>query len=230
MLHWLGLTAALGLGGFDPIGAVALMAAVAAGARKRAVVAFTAGAVGIGLVAGILMASGLGLFISDLSLLLHRVTGAPWRHFLWGSLALVFGLAFIAWGTHLRRSGLDLGSFNRGLKGLGVKSMLISGVLVGAGVLTNPPFYFMLMVAGRPETFLGTVGVVLVWVLVAQSGMVIPTIALLLGVFGKLEAQLDRFRARVIPLANRFIPIGVIGIGALAVALGMAELLGIIKL
>lgn len=230
VLHEIGLAAALGVGGFDPIGAVMLVAAVVAGARKRAIVAFTAGAVGIGLVSGMILALGVGALLDDISRALENVTGASWRRHLYAGIAITGGTVLIVWGIHLLRKGVKLSSLSKSVKEVGVRSMLVSGIVVGAGVLTNPPFYIMLVLAGKPDNIWMTFLLVLIFVLVAQSGMVIPTVAVLLGVFDKFNSWLQRVGKVLVPKLEKLIPYIVIVIGVGLYGFAIAEWARVIEI
>lgn len=177
MIDYLAAQLGLGLAGIDPIGALLVAGALAAGASPRAVLAFAGTC--------LLLTLGLGAaFAYALGPLLARVADAlQLADHWWLVLELVVAAALLAWGVRRLRRGSGQPSSAtsaRSGRGIGVAAMTLSGALWGVAAATDPTFYASALLAGSRDAPLMLAGIAL-WYAVSQLPLHALTGAVLAG-------------------------------------------------
>lgn len=191
MTPWqvLGACVALAVAGFDPFGALALLAATARGAGRRAAVAFTAGGAAVILVAAML------LDLVAYAVLAHGVPHVP--EIVWGSVEAVAALGLLVWGVRrLTRPAATPAdspppSTPRRPAGTGVAPMALAGAAYGLTVLGDPGFWGLVALVHRLHAG-PALGIAALWWLLSQSPLVALTAAIVLGAGGPVGGWIRR--------------------------------------
>lgn len=221
MRHALPLVFALGIAGFDPLGALTLIGAMALQARRRAIAALLVSNLGSTLALALGLSSTLGRWAIDL---LHRLHSPG--HLVWGALVAVAGTALFCWGVwrlsrppHPRRTkveGTVASSAALALFGLGV----------GLSALIDPAFYGLVVLAGGIESWWGRLGACLLWVLLSQIALVTLSIAVFAGAFDKALRLIERARQDWAQGLARLASWTLVVVGVLLLVEGIAKLAG----
>lgn len=133
------LIAQLGLGvaGFDPIGALLIAGALAAGASRRSVLAFAGSCLLVTVVLGAGLSVVLVPLLGGLAAVWHLEDG--W----WLAIDVVIAAVLLVWGVRRLRSRprpeADRGTA-RSVRGVGALPMAVSGALWGIASATDPSF------------------------------------------------------------------------------------------
>ena len=204
--------AALGVAGFDPVGALVLAAAAARGASRGALVGFA--------LALVLATAGLGVALS--LTVGARVAAVRASDLLPGPLVgsgveLVLALVLGVWAWRRARSGPRPPTARRGRTRLG--ALVGVALLLAPSTLGDPAYLAVIVLAGRDAAAGGPAAVVaahVVWTLVAQAPMVVLAAAVLLGAH---EATVGRFTAWWERTSVRLRPVLTVAIAVTAVAL-----------
>ena len=211
MLSLLATAFGLGLAGLDPAGALIAVAALAAGTRERAVLAFGAvvvlGTVLLGAAATLTV--GGQLADVDWSWLLPAGRGGAVLELAVGAALLVFGV------LRLRRRPVRSPRPRRNSQG--TVGLLGVGALFAAGAVLDPTFVALVVLAGRGQDVVAVVLAHLLWVLVSQAPLVVVVVAVARG--GHHRA-VERFRAwwdRAEPTVRRLVTGAVLLAGAVLV-------------
>ncbi len=193
MTGWqaIGACVALSIAGFDPFGALALLAATARGAGRTAALAFTAAG------AAVIVAAAMVLDLLAFALLPHGMPHLP--DVVWGSVEALAAAGLLVWGVRrlLSRRVADRGTGKpepaegeedaegeghrpRRLRGTGVGAMTLAGAAYGLTVLGDPGFWGLVALVHR----LGAgpaLGIATLWWLLSQSPLVALAVAIALG-------------------------------------------------
>ncbi|GAA1877373.1 hypothetical protein [Lapillicoccus jejuensis] len=162
--------------GFDPFSVLILAAALGAGARRRALVAFAVGT----LLATVVLGTVLGRSVHHLTgYLLHEVRHVPggWRL----AVELVVAAALAGWAAHRWASRDRPRDPTSPPKGLSARALLVAGVLWGLAGVSDPGYVGAVLLTAREDSHLVMAGALLLWFLVAQSPMVVTVAALAAG-------------------------------------------------
>lgn len=163
---------ALGLASLDVTAALAAVAALGAGARNRALLAF--GCVSIfGTIAfGTVLSLIVGPRIADIDwgALLPRT---PTEDRVAAIAEIVLGLALLAWGAVRVRRPAATPPKPRAPRGLGLVSLAGAGTLFALAAILDPPFVSLVVIAGRAEAFWSVLAAHLMWTLVSHMPLVL---------------------------------------------------------
>ncbi|MGJ6980576.1 hypothetical protein ACSDQ9_08625 [Aestuariimicrobium soli] len=205
MISWqlVGALVALAVAGFDPFGALALLAVIAGGASRRAVAAFTAAASAVIL--------GCAVVVDALArtLLPEGLPHVP--RIVWGVVEGIAAVGLVAWGlVRLRgRSSRREGTLSgRRAVGLG-----LAGAAYGLTVLLDPAFWGLVALVHR----LGegsAVGMAVVWWVIAQSPLIVLTLAVVVGAGERAAGRLRRLWRRWGPVLGAVTTVLVLVCGA----------------
>lgn len=222
MLRTVLTAAALGIAGFDPLGVVALVAALALGASRRAVAVLTAVTLASTALFGILPALVLGPAVDRLWHLVHHI-----GHQVWGALVLGVGVGLLAWAVwrvlHPATGGHEEG---RTPKSTGVAAMATTGVLVGLSAFIDPAFYAGIVFAAGQHHVVQKVLVVLVWVAMSQSALIVVAAAALLGLYGPVSRLVVAVQTRWARAIALTLTVLLVAFGIFCLVQGIAELRG----
>lgn len=174
----------LGLAGIDPAGALIAIAALAAGAKDRAVIAF-----------GLVVLLGTALLGSVLSLVLGtELAQIDWLGLVPAGragavLELVLGVGLLTWAiVRLTRRAVSAPKPRRARAG--TTGLIATGGLFAASAVLDPTFVAVTVLAGRAPSPAAVVVAQLLWVLVSQSPLLFLLVAIAVG--GHQRA-VDRF-------------------------------------
>ncbi|HET7736398.1 MAG TPA: hypothetical protein VFK52_10510 [Nocardioidaceae bacterium] len=188
---------ALGLAGIDPTGLLLALGSLAAGARERTVLVFTA-----------IVVTGTVL----LGMALTLTFGQQLQHVDWSSLLppdwlgatieALLAAALLTWAVvRLRRPGArPPRPGRRGRTGTG---LVWGGLLFAASAPLDPTFVGLVVLAGRGESALGTGLAHLTWIVVSQLPLVALAIAIMLRRHDRGVAWLRDLMPRVRPVLSR---------------------------
>lgn len=189
-MRWLGPALGLGLAGFDPLGAIVFMAAMAAGARRAALTTLGVTTVATTSLLGLLAVLGLGPTIHRWEERLHPSS------FAWHMSAMTVGAGLLAWGvrrlTHRDRSEGHDSTPPRSLTAAG---LAWAGLAVGGSSLLDPAWYAMVAYAARlsPGSAAATA---VVWTLLSHVALVALTVAVVMGAHEPVQRGIDATRDR----------------------------------
>lgn len=193
------LIAALGLGlaGLDPAGALVAVGVLAAGARRRTVLAY-----------GLVVLAGSATLGATLSLTLGErlrsvdLLGLLPRGGLAAVVEVVLGVALLAWARRRRRPVVD-GSER--VRRSGLVPVLGLGLAYAALSAADPTFAGMVVLAGRGQPVVEVVAAHLAWSLTSQLPLVVLLVAVVAGVHDGAVAWFRRGWARVAPGLRRVV-------------------------
>ncbi|WOP20145.1 hypothetical protein [Raineyella sp. LH-20] len=205
MTPWqvLGACVALAVAGFDPFGALALLAGTARGAGRRAAVAFTASGAAVILVAAML------LDLAAYAVLAHGVPHVP--EIVWGSVEAIAALGLLVWGVRRLTGRPDIGHRPAGQRptaaadptdtprrptGTGPAAMAVAGAAYGLTVLGDPGFWGLVALVHRLHAG-PALGIAALWWLLSQSPLVALTVAIALGAGEPVGSWIRRTWRRV---------------------------------
>lgn len=207
MTSWqaIGACVALSIAGFDPFGALALLAATARGAGRRAALAFTAaGAV-------VIIAAAMALDLLSYAVLPHALPHIP--DIVWGTLEGLAAIGLLAWGIRRVLSRRNAGSGTpdtgeksgeepRRLRGTGTAAMTLAGAAYGLTVLGDPGFWGLVALVHRLQAG-PALGIAMLWWLLSQSPLVVLAIAIGFGAGEPVGRWMRRSWQRLVgPLAR----------------------------
>lgn len=218
--HALPLVIALGVAGFDPLGALVLIGAMALKARRRAILVLLVSTVGTTLLLALVLSSTLGRWVTEL---LRRIREPG--HLVRGGLVVAVGVASVAWGVwrlgrptpaHRTKTQRAVASpAALGLFGLGV----------GLSALIDPAFYGLVVLAGGMPSWLHRLGACLLWVLLSQIALIVLSIAVFVGAFDRALALIERARTNWVPNLSVFASWTLVVVGVLALVEGLSEVM-----
>lgn len=214
MSEYLAALLGLGVAGFDPIGALLIAGALAAGASRRSVLAFAGSCLLVTVVLGAGLSVALGPLMGGLAAVWQLEDG--W----WLAIDVTVAAALLAWGIRRirnrsgRRSGTDS---PRPVRGVGIAAMTISGALWGMAAATDPTFYASALLAGRRDVLPMIVGIAL-WYAVSQLPLHVLTGAVLAGKHHRAVQWLRQMTERWAGPVRRIITVLIFAGAALLVA------------
>ena len=204
---------ALGLASLDVTGALAVVGALGAGARVRALMAF-----------GCFSILGTVAFGTALSLIVGpRIVGLDWGMLLphdptedrvAAALNVVVGLGLLTWGIMRTRRPATRPPKPGVPRGLGLISLAGTGMLFALAAIFDPTFVSLVVIAGRAELFWPVVAAHSTWTLVSHTPLVF---VLALVVSGDHERVVSWFRtwwARISPSVVHSVTSIVLFVGA----------------
>ncbi|MEA5153930.1 hypothetical protein [Raineyella sp.] len=216
MTGWqaIGACVALSIAGFDPFGALALLAATARGAGRAAAVAFTAAG------AAVIVATAMLLDLVAVALLPHGVPQLP--DVVWGTVEALAAAGLLFWGIRRlrsrRRDGARPGPADdtaaevpRRLRGTGTAAMALAGLAYGLTVLGDPGFWGLVALVHRLDAG-PALGIAALWWLLSQSPLVALAVAIVLGAGDPVGRWMRRAWRRVVG------PLGRIGTALILLA------------
>lgn len=174
MLELLVAALALGLAGIDPAGLLVALGALAAGARERTVLVFTA----IVIVGTALLGTALSLTLG------RRLQDFEWTSLLppdWlgAAVEVVLAVALLAWAfVRLRRPEARPPRPER--RARTGKALAVGGLLFAASAPLDPTFVGLVVLAGRGESFVGVALAHTTWIVVSQLPLVALAVAVVL--------------------------------------------------
>lgn len=197
----------LGLAGLDPAGALLAVAALAAGARDRDVLAY-----------GLIVLGGTALLGTLLSLTLGaRLASVDWAILVptgrvGAVVELVVGLALLGWAAlRLRRGAVAARKPRRTRTGPGPLALL--GMLFLGSAVLDPTFLGLVVVAGRGEPALSVSLAHLTWSLLSQLPLVLLLVAISRGGHQRAVAWFRRTAARATPVLRRVVTVALVTAG-----------------
>lgn len=238
MTAWqlVGACVALSIAGFDPFGALALLAALARGAGRRAAIAFTAAG------AAVIIAAAMLLDLLAYALLPDGLPHVP--DVVWGSLEAAAAVGLVVWGGRRLAARRDAGhplpqgaghplpneagpaasgaeedsdeastpdDVPRRLRGTGTGPMTLAGAAYGLTVLGDPGFWGLVALVHRLQAG-PALGIAALWWLLSQSPLVALAVAVALGAGDPVGRWMRRSWRRVAA------PLGRIGTAVILLA------------
>src|SRR3954447_2874522 len=194
-------SAALGVLGLDPAGALLAAAAMTAGARRREVVVFSVvvllGTVVFGTVLTMALGDRLARF-DWTSVLPHRGTRA--------GIEAAASLALLVW------VGIRLGRGPRPLKDralrVGPSGAVVSAILFIGTAATDPTFAATVVLASRSNTVLPAVLANTTWTVISQLPLMLVFAAVLAGRHRSALTTIRRLRLRWAAVLRRLVTLG----------------------
>ncbi len=191
----------LGVAGLDPLGALLMAGALAGGATRKGVAAFTAAAAGTTIAVGVACSLLLAPFIDRLAAAMANTPDVVW-------LALELGLAILllVWGVRRLRAGVSKEKPRKKTRSLIDTSVLLgAGVVFGISALTDPTYYGVIVLAGRDEPIWLVVIAHVLWFVVSQAPLLALTIAAARGSHVRLAQKLQGYWEQWRPTVGRVI-------------------------
>lgn len=217
MTSWqaIGACVALSIAGFDPFGALALLAATARGAGRRAALAFTAaGAV-------VIIAAAMALDLLAYAVLPHALPHIP--DIVWGTLEALAAVGLLVWGVRRVMSRRNAGpgqpdgadgtgeEGRRRLRGTSTGTMALAGAAYGLTVLGDPGFWGLVALVHRLQAG-PALGIAVLWWLLSQAPLVALAVAIAFGAGEPAGRWMRRSWQRIVG------PLGRVGTAAILLA------------
>lgn len=213
------LLASLGLGvaGLDPTGALLAVAALAAGARPRAVLLFGALVLVLTAVLGTVLSLTAGASLAGVDWA-SSLPGGP----LTAALEAVAGAVALVWAAARLRRGAAGSAREEAAVASGRRSgaRLASGagmagaaVLFTAGAVLDPSFLGVVVLAGRAEPLPAVLAAHLVWSVVSQAPLVLLLVAVARGGHERATALFTRWWARARPVVRHAVTAALVLLG-----------------
>lgn len=221
MLHIVLGSLALGLAGFDPLGIVALIAAMALGAKRRGILALMLSVVVSTFVFGLVPALTLGPSVWQLSRAMGRVS-----HTVWGPLTIAVGLAVVAWGILRlwRRPAIVLDDEpTLAPRSTSTGALALTGLLVGLSAFIDPAFYGIIVLAAHQTNPVTCAWMILLWIMGSHCALVVVGLAALLGLHEPVSRWIQHVRTRWASPLVLAGSIALVGIGVCCIVEGIFE-------
>jgi len=193
-VHFLGPGIGIGLAGFDPAGALVLIALLAIRANRRTVTVLCVLTVFCTTLLGTVLARLLGANVHHVDL---RHLRPPDRIVL--VLNVVIGLALIAFAIWRMRRPPAPEKPPR-TYGAGIKAAVVGGVAVGFGSILDPAFIANVALASQTQHIGMTLALGLLWAVLSHSALIVLTVCVLLGVHERPVAAFDAWWLRARPM------------------------------
>lgn len=211
----------LGIAGFDPLGALTLIAAMAMRASHRAVAALLASTLASTLALTLVLSSTVGNWVIAH---LHHLPDPG--HLVWGGLVLAGGIALLGWGIIRLTRSPKPEKPRKTRAAASVGGLIVLGTGIGLSALIDPAFYAFVVLAGSLHSWPVRVLACLIWVVMIQSALIALAIAVFTDNFDRaIEAvwrARDRWSATFYAVASWLLVV----LGGLLVIEGIAELHG----
>lgn len=182
MPHLVLTALALGVAGFDPLGVVALIAAMALRARRAGVVALMLSTWVSTVIFGVVPALLLGPAVFRATHALRHV-----GHRVWGPLVVAIGVALLVWAVwrtlHPTEPATDADAGRAAPRSASPGALTVTGLLVGLSAFIDPAFYAGVAYAAHQPHAWQSVLVMVLWVSVSQSALIVVGLATLLGLY-----------------------------------------------
>ncbi|PWJ53252.1 hypothetical protein SAMN06264364_11310 [Quadrisphaera granulorum] len=212
--------AGLGVAGLDPTGALLAVAALAAGARRRAVLLFGGLIVGLSTALGVVLSLTAGASLAGVDWA-GALPGGP----LTAGLEALAGVLALGWAVaRLRRRADPAGEATedaaagarRGPGALlaGGAGLVGAAVAFSAGSVLDPSFVGVVVLAGRGEPLAEVVAAHVVWSVVSQAPLVLLLVAVVRGGHDRASALFTRWWARVRPAVRHLVTAALALLGA----------------
>ena len=200
MLELFGATVGLGLAGVDPVAAALALAALTAGASRRAVLAFVAITLTVPVALGVALSTAVAGSGGDIDLSGIDVE-SPW----WAVAESVLAVVLVGWALRRWRTGPAVGRERR-VRSTSSLALALLGVVLGVSFLTDPTYLAVVVLAGRADVA-SMVAAHVLWSLLSQAPLVIAGIAVLTHRHHAAVAALDRLSARFGPAVRTTITV-----------------------
>lgn len=205
MTAFLLAVAGLGVAGLDPAGALIVVAALAAGARRRAVVAFAVTTLVVTVAMGVSLSALLGPRLAAIDWSVLDLPDPMW-------IVLDLGLAAILLVWSIRRgrrrdapaAAPTAPPARRATSTVGLAGM---GVLFGLSAALDPTFIAVVVLAGRGEPLWWIVVAHLLWVLLSQAPLFALATATLANRHERAVVWFQGRWARARPAVNTIITV-----------------------
>lgn len=227
MLHLLLASAVLGIAGFDPLGAIALVGAMAMRARRTGIAVLMAATLATTIGCGTLAAMLLGPAVHHFGHRGHRLDAQAHHvdHRIWAVLVVTVGLMLVAWGVWrlLHPAALDEKASAATPRSASSAALAGTGVLVGLSAFVDPAYYGEIVVVSTRHHHLATIVVNLtVWTLLSQVALVVAGLATLLGLYEPVHHLITAVQTRWARPLRLALSVLLLVLGALAVAEGVS--------
>jgi hypothetical protein len=197
---------ALGLASLDVTGALAAVGALAAGARKRAILAFG----GFTVLGTVAFGTALSLIVGP------RISGFDWGNLLphdptedlvAALVEVVLGVVLLAWGiVRAVRPGARPPK-PTAPRGLGVISLAGAGVLFALAAIADPTFVSLVVIAGRADRFWSVAAAHSTWTFVSHVPLVLVLAFALGGESERVVTTVRTWWAKIGPWMVRLVTI-----------------------
>lgn len=209
--------AGLGVAGLDPTGALLAVAALAAGARPRAVLAFGALVLVLTAALGVVLSVTVGASLAGVDWV-GALPGGP----VTAALEALAGALALAWAARRLRRGADAvreeaaadAGRRSGARLAGGAGLTGAAVVFTAGAVLDPSFVGLVVLAGRGEPLVGVVAAHLVWSVVSQAPLVLLLVAVARGGHQRASAVFARWWGRVRPAVRHVVTAALALLGA----------------
>ena len=205
---------ALGLASLDVTGALAAVGALAAGARKRAILAFG----GFTVLGTVAFGTALSLIVGP------RISGFDWAMLLPHDPAedlvaalveVVLGVGLLIWGIVRARRPSARPPKPSAPRGLGFTSLAGAGMLFALAAIADPTFVSLVVIAGRADHFWSVAAAHSTWTFVSHVPLVLVLAFALSGDSERVVAWVRTWWARISPWMVRLVTIFVFLVGTL---------------
>ncbi len=178
-----------------------MIGALAGGATRKGVAAFTVAAAGTTIAVGVACSFLLGPVIDWLASVLPRTPDVVWL-----VSESVLGILLFAWGVSRLLSNDAKKEPKKKTRSLiGASVLFGAGVVFGVSALTDPTYYGVIVLAGRDEPLWLVVIAHVIWFMVSQAPLVALTIAAARGNHVRLAQKLQGYWEQWRPVVSKIL-------------------------
>ena len=186
-------TIGLGVAGIDPFAAVALLAAIMAGASRRKVLVFFASMFVFTVAIGVILSIAGDSVIYAITDILPSDNNPAWMYVNLMIIAALGGWLAYRWHRHVRPRPQRNNRTKRKLGG-SIWSFAIAGIIYSfIGAFSDVTFYATVAVAAQAGNIFAIIGLHILWFVLGQFMLIALVVAYLMGAHKKLVHQSDLF-------------------------------------
>jgi hypothetical protein len=197
----------LGLAGLDPAGALIAVAALAAGARDRSVLAYGVVAILGTVLVGTVLSLGIGTELAQVDWLALLPVGR-----LAAIIEIALGVGLLVWAVvRLTRRTVHAPKPRR--VRAGTAGLISTGALFALSAVLDPTFVAVTVLAGRGPSPVAVVVAQLLWAVISQAPLVFLLVAIARGGHQAAVERFTRWWDRIKPALRWIVTIALLLIG-----------------
>ena len=208
----------LGFGGFDPMGAILIMAALAKGTKKKQIYLFALMALLSTVIFGLIFSYGASIGLDYFTNIMNHIPDMAYVF-----TGFLISIVCVAWfirttflkGNKEREDDKKESKFMQFAK----RSMPLAGFIFGFWAMSDPTFWAVVALSAKEGNILLTILCLTIWMLLGQIPLYTLVVSLIFNVYEKLIKVVSRYldknnrRKKLSNITRIIISLFVLGIG-----------------